>query len=567
MFDKIIYLSDSIAYVSLISNINLNLINAHAVFEDSEKTIVGEIEDINDKVVRIRFLGEFSNDKFISGTIKKPLLNAKIRLIREDEIPFILGVNSNESVFIGTSPIYNNSPVFGSVNDLFSNHMAIFGSPGSGKTYGIARLIQNVFENPKMPPYKAIFIMFDIYGEYQSAFQSINKINQNFNFKSYSKNNELRIPAWFLNARDLALLLHSSSYSEFQILEKALKLVKVIVEKNADSYAYQEYLIARTIINIMHNNQSAMSKRNDILTILNTCPTPSINADTVVNSVSYAKRLRDCFIVDQEGRFVDIALINAYLSTFLNPAKANYNPASNNPYTLSDIEKALDFALITDGVLNNSKSYEDGVALKVKLHNLIDSNVAEIFNYDRYVDFQEYISSLISVEGKRAQIINFNLEGFDDVTVGNIINIYSRIFFEFAKSNKIVPINVFIEDAHKYIKNDLFGFNLFEHIAKEGTKYGLTYGFISSIPTELTGPVISQCKNFFIFKMVHPRDIEFAQNIIPNIDSRVMEKQKNLQCGSCIAFGTAFKIPQIVQMPNPNPKPQSSTADITSRWK
>ena len=584
MFDKIVYLSDNMAHVTLNQNVPLsfNIMNMHVVFQDSEKCILGEIEDIDEKLVKIRFLGEFNNNKFVSGTIRKPLLNATVRLIDKEEIPFIMGENNNNNVFIGTSPLYNNFPIFSPINDLFSNHMAIFGNTGSGKSYGVSRILQNVFENPKLPPYKAIFLIFDAYGEYHSAFKDINKINPNFNFKFYSTNEEtngekLRIPPWLLTVDDLALLLRADSHAQIPILEKTIRLVRIFSQDDEASFACKDYLIAKAIVNIMYNNQTAMNKRNDIFSILNTCQTHNFGIETIVNGVGYTRKLRECFEIDLNGNFAETVLLNTYLSHFLNSEADNYVPKTLKPYSLSDIEKALDFALITDGVLNNPKSYGDGITLKVRLHSIVNSENARFFNYDikgPYLTLEKYIASLVSYEGKRAQIINFNLEDIDDSLAKVITKVYSRMLFEFTKNlenRATIPFNVFLEEAHRYVQNDndvyLLGYNIFERIAKEGRKYGLIYNLISQRPVELSETVISQCTNFFIFKMSHPRDIEFIKKMLPNINNEIVEKQKSLQPGTCVAFGRAFKVPQIITMPLPDPAPSSNSCDIVNRWR
>lgn len=584
MFDKIIYLSDNMAHVTLSQNVPLsfNIMNMHVVFQDPEKCILGEIEDIDEKIVKIRFLGEFNNSNFVSGTIRKPLLNATVRLINKEEIPYIMGENTNENVFIGTSPLYNNFPIFSPINDLFSNHMAIFGNTGSGKSYGVARILQNVFENPKLPPYKAIFLIFDAYGEYHTAFQDINKINPNFSFKFYSTNEEtngekLRIPPWLLTVDDLALLLRADSHAQIPILEKTLRLVRIFSQQDQASLACKDYLIARAIVNIMYNNQTAMNKRNDIFTILNTCQTPNFGIETVVNGVGYTRKLRECFEIDLNGNFAETVLLNTYLSKFLNSEADNYVPQTLKPYSLQQLENALDFALISDGILNNPKSYGDGITLKVRLHSIVNSENARFFDYNTkgpYLTLEKYIASLVSNNGRRAQIINFNLEDIDDSLAKVFTKVYSRMLFEFTKgleNRATIPFNVFLEEAHRYVQNDndvyLLGYNIFERIAKEGRKYGLIYNLISQRPVELSETVISQCTNFFIFKMSHPRDIDFIKKMLPNINNEIVEKQKSLQPGTCVAFGRAFKVPQIIKMPLPNPAPSSNSCDIVNRWR
>jgi DNA helicase HerA-like ATPase len=66
--------------------------------------------------------------------------------------------------------------------------------------------------------------------------------------------------------------------------------------------------------------------------------------------------------------------------------------------------------------------------------------------------------------------------------------------------------------------------------------------------------------------MNHPRDLDYIKKMIPNISADIVEKQKSLQPGTCMAFGKAFKVPMIVKMEMPNPEPSSSSCDIIATW-
>ena len=131
-------------------------------------------------------------------------------------------------------------------------------------------------------------------------------------------------------------------------------------------------------------------------------------------------------------------------------------------------------------------------------------------------------------------------------------------------------MHLFLEEAHRYVQNDndiyLIGYNIFERVAKEGRKYGMILNLISQRPVEISETVISQCSNFLIFKMNHPRDLEYIRQMLPNISAEIVEKQKSLQPGTCVAFGRAFKVPMIVKMQLPNPEPHSSNADVVDKW-
>ena len=133
------------------------------------------------------------------------------------------------------------------------------------------------------------------------------------------------------------------------------------------------------------------------------------------------------------------------------------------------------------------------------------------------------------------------------------------------------PFHIIVEEAHRYIRDDsdsfLIGYNIFERVAKEGRKYGVLLGVISQRPVELSDTVISQCSNFLIFKTNHPSDEEYIRKMVPNINADIVDKQKTLQSGTCLGFGTAFKIPVIVHLDMPDPQPLSSNSNIVVSWK
>ena len=67
MFGKIMLISKNYAFV-VVNNANSDdLLNFNVVFEDSNKRILGEIEEIDNGVAKIAFLGEYHDGKFYSG--------------------------------------------------------------------------------------------------------------------------------------------------------------------------------------------------------------------------------------------------------------------------------------------------------------------------------------------------------------------------------------------------------------------------------------------------------------------------------------------------------------------
>lgn len=583
MLGKIIYIGDNVAHLQIDKTQRLaeNLMNMHIIFEDHNKKILGEAYDVGEDIIKVRFLGEIVGNHFVGGVIRKPTLSAKPRMITPEEIRLIVGEDNDSSLLLGHSPLYENCSIRVDINELFSNHLAIFGNSGSGKSCGVARLLQNVFHNEKLLPYKANFLIFDAYGEYHNAFMSLNQINPNFNFKFYTTNEQdlkeggerIRIPLWLMNLDDMALLLDAEKHAQLSIIERMLKLVRIFTEDDEGSNQYKNHLIAKAIMAILYTNQTASSKRDDIFSILSTCSTPEFNTEAPVKGIGYVRKFRECFTIDTAGNFTESVLVTQYISSFIDEKLDNYEPTSNHYFTLLDLEKALNFTLISEGLLKNEKAYNDAVTLKVRLHSILVGANARFFDFPSYITLENFISSLVSYNGRKAQIVNFNLEDVDDSLAKVIVKIFSRFLFEFTKklSNRAtIPFHLFLEECHRYVQNDndkyLLGYNIFDRIAKEGRKYGLMFNLISQRPVEISETVISQCSNFIIFKMTHPRDLDYIKKMLPNISADVIEKQKSLQPGTCIAFGRAFKVPMIIRMDMPSPEPHSSNCDVVDTW-
>ena len=581
MFDRIVYISDHSANIRLkdADHLTVNLMNLHLIFEDKDKKVLGEVDDLDKDIVKARFLGEIVNGRLIGGTIRKPALDASIRVIDQSEIPMIVGEDKEGYMRFGVSPFYNDFPVYLDVNNFFSNHFAIFGNSGSGKSCGVSRLFQNMFHDERLFPYKANILLFDSSGEYYNAFNNLNSINPNYHYRFFSTNEvdgigeKLRLPIWLLNASDLALLLQATNHSQLPIIERMLKLALIFSQTDMDANNYKNHLIAKAIMTILYTNETSPNKRNEIFSILASCSTPQFNLEAPVQGIGYTRKFRECFLIDSQGQFSESVLLTEYVSSFIKNEYDNYEPKGGVFYTLDTLEKALNFTLISEGWLRNENTYGDAVTIKVRLHSLIVGENAKFFDVPNYISLESYLSSLLINNGRKYQIVNFNLDDVDDDFAKVITKIYSRLVFEFAKGLKeraSIPFHIIVEEAHRYIQNDtdrfLIGYNIFERIAKEGRKYGVLLGLISQRPVELSDTVISQCSNFLIFKMNHPTDVDYIRKMVPNISDEIVEKQKTLQSGTCLGFGMAFKIPLICKLEMPNPAPWSGNCDVVTIW-
>lgn len=580
MFGRILYVSDNTAYIEnkVSVNTDIDLLNVHLIFEHNNQKILGEIVEVNSDKIKVHFLGEYVNGEYYNGLLRKASLNSTIRVINAEELTLLLGTPSKDSFVLGKSATYKNYLICPKINSLFANHMCIFGNSGSGKSCGVARVIQNILGNEHSLAYNANFVFFDSFGEYKNAFKSINNINNYYNYKfiTSKKKDEsdflINIPINLLTVDDFAILLQADKHSQLTILNRAIKYARLFAQDDLEATKYKNSIIAKALITILYSSDTSKQKKDDIFSIIDICHTKEFNFNTEIKGVGYTRSFSECFSIDSKGRFGEEVLITNYILSYADQ-KVSYEEKSKNcSFSLSDFAKALDFTLISEGFNKNKLMHDDAQLLKVRLNTILNNEMNSYFSGE-YTPVENFITSLASVSGKKAQIININLESLDDSYAKSLVKIYSHIIFEFCKGNAnraTVPFHLFLEEAHRYIQHDndvfLLGYNIFDRIAKEGRKYGTILDIISQRPVEISETVVSQCSNFLIFKMTHPKDIKYIEEMLPNISQDVMEKIKVLQPGSCVAFGSAFKIPMICQLEMPSPSPFSASCDVSSYW-
>lgn len=580
MLGKIVNIKDSIVYVQLSINIYQvgNLIGKNITFGDR---YIGEVSGISNTMMEVSMIGEIVNKNFIPGSINMPYFGAICRFSTKDEIDIIYGVDKNDNIIkLGKSFTYENYDVYLNVNNFFSNHFAIFGNSGSGKSHFVSRLLQGIFYDAKRLPYNTNIFLFDAYGEYQQSFSNINMINSNLNYKVITTDlkerryDRLMIPFWLLTVDDICLLLEVDDMRQISIIEKALKFVSYF-SQNSDKVIQQKNdIIARCLLDVIFSSSNNSEVRNRIVTILTKFNTNDINLDINLTKGGWSRTIRQCVFVDSDGKFADIEVVINYLEQFCNSDFELSFPDGSEMYSINDFYTSLEFALISEGIFSSSRIFDYANVLKTRLNSLINSDYVNYFICDRYMNKNDYIRMLLtSSTGGKCQIVNFNINYIDDRFAKIIVKIYSKLLFDYIvklPNRASISFHIILEEAHRYVQDDIdrkiLGYNIFDRITKEGRKYGILLGLISQRPSELSETSISQCSNFAIFKMFHPADLEFVSSAISSMSGDMMKKIRILNPGSCILFGTAFKFPIIAKIDMPNPPPLSQNCDINNTW-
>ena len=582
MFGKVTNINGNHIYVSNAQkNLLSNLKGIHVTFEDQERKIIGKVIEVNQEEFDIYLLGEIINNTFIQGIYKAPSLNVIPRIIKGEELILLVGsqeYHNKNTLLIGNSMTYDNFKITANMNQFFSNHFAIIGNSGYGKSCGVARILQNAFTYNETPPINAHIVLFDVYGEYHEALKSLEKVNgihvKNYENSLQSDVSSINFPPYFLDADDLAILLNVEDAYLIPILEKTLQYVRVFKNEDPASLEYKNNIIATALLEVLSSGKEASQIRDQIISILTKYHTPDLSVNSEIKEPGYTRTLKQCLNIDSQGKINAISQVIDFLNQFKKMNLQTNVVIPNLSYTLEDIYDALEFALLSEGVYNSVSMYERAVSLKTHLYQIINSPNKRFFNYKDMISKQDYIEGLFhNQKGENVQIININLDEMEDRFAKILTKLYSKLFFNYATSLQnrgSFPVNIILEEAHRYVNNDndihIIGYNIFDRITKEGRKYGVLMGFITQRPSELSKTALSQCSNFLVFRIFHPDDYEIIDAITSSVTRDDLESLKTLRRGMALCFGTAFSLPMIAKLEIPNPPPASSNVNITETW-
>ncbi len=582
MFGSILKIYDDHVIIENKSRtIDANYLNLYVIFSDNDKKVVGEIVNIEINVIDILLIGIINDNEFVSGLVRKPNLSGGCRIIYKSELELILGnqdLDNVNSFYIGKSLVYDGFNVTSKFNNFFSNHFAVIGNTGSGKSCTVTSLLQNIFyKSSANLPRGAHIALFDVYGEYNKAFKSLNNID-GMGFKNYSTKVDLsegeiiNVPAYFLSVDDLALLLDVNSPNQLPILEKTLKLVYIFKNTDINVSKHKNDIIASCLLDILTSGRTSTQIRDQIIAVLTRYNTDTLNLETEIAQPGYTRTIRQCLNIDQQGKMNSVQYVVDLLEKYKKLDLGTIKGIPNFVYSLDDIYYAMEFALISEGILKSDKMYDLYNQLKVRLQQIINSDYKEYFKVGEFISKGEFVRKLFKSD-RNYQIINFNLNYIDERLAKKLTKILSKMFFDFATSldnRGTYPIHIILEEAHRYVQNDndinILGYNIFDRITKEGRKYGVILGMITQRPSELSITSLSQCSNFIVLRMFYPDDLNMIKSITSNIPNSTFEKLKSFLPGNALVFGTSFKLPLLVKVNLPSQLPESTSVNISNEW-
>ena len=507
---------------------------------------------------------------------------------------------------------------------FFTKHSAILGNTGSGKSCTVTSILQSLFnynyskEIDKENKLKnATIIIFDTNGEYKSAFEGYENIN------AFTISEEgMKVPYWFMNYEDFEYLFEPSAGTQAPILKKALGLLKNeknILENEKISELEMEYLLKL--------QKGCQSKNQELEKIIWYELEDYLKFKILTKEVKLKIKINS--ILKEKGKckpnngFINHRLPPKkiiFLQMRLDKVLKKMISKETKSYQNIDLPKFFDFSELIDRGLDeaiesideNKNRYREYVSsLKLRLASFMsDMRKAEplIFNESSlYLDkkinnyleiffkyifgdknmtdgnlFSEYKKKDKENLDKKNQIIILDLSLLPFELLETITGLIGRLILEFTQRiNKVeayknrrgeYPVALILEEAQNYIpevdKNGKKSITkkVFEKIAREGRKFGVSLIVSSQRPSELSKTILSQCNTFIVHKLQNPEDQRYIRQIVSSANEELLNQLPILPQQHAIIMGEAVRTPSQVKINDITKKPDSNNPKFIEQW-
>lgn len=580
--DGIYFVGEVGAYVSIYEIGRTIIAEIIGVDEKTQLSNTNEMNKPNSKrQVYLNLIGEIIDNKFYFGVSKMPLIFSEIHFISERDLMTMLEVGMEEAVVgengetraillpIGKSVIFSDYDVKINIDKFFGFHFAVFGNTGAGKSNTVARILQNIFAKDNYSAKGAKFVIIDSNGEYNKAFSRLNEINPQISHSLMiaddNNDKKFEIPVWALSADDWAILLHASEKTQIPVLKRAIDIAKIFYSNGENNNELKNHILASTLLGIINSSDTSPSKADKLKAIISHFGTNEIGMDTDIQGMTLRKGIEISY-----GSMSNEEKVIKYLTAYLKADIIQETVMGMMvPYSLDEFCQAVEFATLYEGSISSQRIQEYTATLLTRLQTIQEGIQGKILSKTQYISVDEYVDNMLG----QNQIVDVDISSLDDASAEVVTKVLAKLLLDYLKrrANKAdMPINFLIEEAHRFVRNEMsygaVGYNIFERIAKEGRKYGMLLGISSQRPSELSKTVVSQCSNFIIHRVQNPDDLQYISKMVPYINQNMIDRLTYLQTGHALVFGSAINLPTLTKFAQAEPRTDSDNAQISEKW-
>ncbi len=526
---------------------------------------------------------------------------------------------------IGTSPMFTSYNIKICPDQLFAKHAAILGNTGSGKSCTVTSILRSIFKYRYNGEYlkSAHFIIFDTNGEYKSAFipneQSLYELNDDekseikrINAYYYGGETYPKVPYWFMNWEDIKAFLKPSDGTQAPVLNRAIGLAKN--ELSEDKKEHLTLRMRSNIESIINYNNEELKKRtgfsrysnwewkkeNEIYSIGVSvsrlhkelgAKIMELANETNFNNASkqepIIQNISEIYntIVEDESKQHILNIQNIDLPTWFD-YKALCSTYIDAAIRLESDNTRISEFVATLKLRMRSFLNDVRIAVPLMLKNnetinkeilpqfiaLILGNYSQIFKDEDNHFVEKYDNEQKNVNKERAsQVSIIDLSALPIEVIETITALLGRIIFEFVTNFKIRgshPIVIILEEAQNYIaeKRDSLSKDVFEKIAREGRKYGISLLVCSQRPSELSKTVLSQCNSFIIHRIQNPDDQKYVRGLISSANADLLDQLPIIPQQHAIITGDCVRAPIQARINNVYPTPNSHNPLYIETW-
>lgn len=191
---------------------------------------------------------------------------------------------------------------------------------------------------------------------------------------------------------------------------------------------------------------------------------------------------------------------------------------------------------------------------------------------------EKFTTAVLGSSGENGKagikIINFSEVPSDVLPL--IVSLVARVTFsvqQWTPSELRHPIALLCDEAHLYMPQrnmaesaDDISLDIFERIAKEGRKYGVSLVVISQRPSEVNKTMLSQCSNFVSMRLTNAEDQGVIKRLLPDSLGGFSDILPTLDTGETLVVGDASLLPSRIRIDEPKNKPNSGTVNFWDEW-
>ncbi len=275
--------------------------------------------------------------------------------------------------------------------------------------------------------------------------------------------------------------------------------------------------------------------------------------------LGFADMAANVLKVKEDSTVVMSALRKAYYSC--RDGKGNEGKPLHFSFSkLMDFMGGLNTERVEDGVYatgeNKGKYKFKNGEYNGKLSGIVNT-METLYNDKQYSFLFENVSAtyltdfLNRVMDGDKPVKNIDLSGIPHDIAVLIIGAITKLIYNIQIVRKDArPITLVCDEAHVYIPTDFQltaaqrrMVEIFENIAKEGRKFGITLFVASQRPSELNKTIMAQCANYIVMKLNNENDKSMIKGMMPAGSADVIETTTMFSPGDCLVVGDACPIP------------------------